>query len=497
MVDAGKVAGVRWWVAGGVGGLFVFLLAVRGAGPSDGFDNEQPKTISYTVDAVVHGRWVLPRDMFGRAATKPPLYNWLSMPVVGGLNQYTEWAFKLPSMIAMGLVVGLTAVSGGWLLGRRREAIDGADANVLGGLRPREIGLVCGAMLLASHTGAKFIYLARPDTLLLFFTTGGWLAATAGLMGERRRGWVNVCCWLCVGGAAMCKGLPALLIPIYIVIGSKVLVGRWSAMWRTGLAWGLPLAIGLVGAWLVAAYRVDPQAVVNELLGTEAAGKITKRGWWRIFTECYKAPGYMVVRFLPWSVVGLLMLLHIPASRWFGHAMGPAVLWVMVVVGFFAMAADKRGDYFAPAMPALAILAGYWLLIVGAKYRITVGRVLVGTWCVVVGLGVYHWKWSDAAGGMGEGVKAFAREVQARTAVADVIFIESGYHNLQAYLGVNQAGEPTREMIERARWVVMPVSRAGAGVEPVARSVAVSMWPGEGEEALGLYPIEGIDLGND
>lgn len=484
----------RLWIWAACIGLFIFVLAARIAGPSDGFDNEQPKTIAYTVDVIANGRAILPRDMFGRAPHKPPLYNWLSVPVVAGFNQYTEWAFKLPTIIAMALAMGLTAAAGRWMLMRRRDSLNEADAGVLARLSPMEIGLISAAMLLASHTGTKFLYLARPDTLMLFFATGGWLAATVALLDERKRWWVNLLCWLCMAGVAMCKGPPALLIPLYAVLGARLLTGQWSSVWRTGMAWGLPLAIVLFGAWLGAAYIIDQRAVVEELLGDQAAGKIVRRGWWRIFTEFYKAPGYLILRFLPWSLIAILTLLHIPPRRWFKHALGPAVLWALLVLGFFTIPADKRGDYYAPAMPALAILAAYWLLVVAAKYRITPARTLLAAAVIAVGFVAFEWKGSEAAGGMGDGVKAFASEIRGMTNIDDVVFIEPGYHNLQAYLGVNQAGPPTPEMIETARWVVMPASRAPAGATAAAKSVPVKMWPEQGNGELGLYPIKDIDL---
>ena len=89
---------LRRWVGVVLAGMFVFALAARIAGPSDLYDNEQPKTVAYTMDIVVHGRAIMPYDMKGRAPHKPPLYNWLAVPVVGGLGVYEQWAFALPSV---------------------------------------------------------------------------------------------------------------------------------------------------------------------------------------------------------------------------------------------------------------------------------------------------------------------------------------------------------------------------------------------------------------
>ena len=62
--------------------VMLVIFGCRWFGPSDLYDNDQPKTVAYTVDMVRHGRWLLPVDMLGRPATKPPMYNWISVPVV-------------------------------------------------------------------------------------------------------------------------------------------------------------------------------------------------------------------------------------------------------------------------------------------------------------------------------------------------------------------------------------------------------------------------------
>src|SRR6266481_2896872 len=79
-------------------GSAAVMLSSRVIAPSALQRFDQPRTVSYTADIVVNGRWLLPRDMLGGPATKPPLVNWLAAPVVA-LGFWTEWAAKWP-MIA-------------------------------------------------------------------------------------------------------------------------------------------------------------------------------------------------------------------------------------------------------------------------------------------------------------------------------------------------------------------------------------------------------------
>src|ERR1700730_16185341 len=74
---------------------FVVMLGSRLLAPSTLQRFDQPRTASYTADVVVNGRWLLPHDMLGHPATKPPLVNWLAAPVVA-LGFWTELAVKWP-----------------------------------------------------------------------------------------------------------------------------------------------------------------------------------------------------------------------------------------------------------------------------------------------------------------------------------------------------------------------------------------------------------------
>src|SRR5438046_2872251 len=77
---------------------WLIMLVARLFAPSTLHRFDQPRTVSYTADVILNGRWLLPRDMLGGPATKPPLVNWLAAPVVA-LGFWTEWAVKWP-MIA-------------------------------------------------------------------------------------------------------------------------------------------------------------------------------------------------------------------------------------------------------------------------------------------------------------------------------------------------------------------------------------------------------------
>src|SRR5688572_23431086 len=75
-----------------------WALFARLSGPSDIWNQTQPRTMSYTTDMLITGgdHWLLPADSSGLRATKPPMYNWLAAPMVALLGFPSEPAHKFP-----------------------------------------------------------------------------------------------------------------------------------------------------------------------------------------------------------------------------------------------------------------------------------------------------------------------------------------------------------------------------------------------------------------
>ena len=89
----------------------IWLLAARILGPSDAWDQTQPSTMAYTSDIIANGRWILPVERGRYPATKPPLYNWLAVPMVKLMGYSNEVAHKSPSIAAVAVLANYRA---GW-----------------------------------------------------------------------------------------------------------------------------------------------------------------------------------------------------------------------------------------------------------------------------------------------------------------------------------------------------------------------------------------------
>jgi len=111
-------AGVVWWTTVLLGLVVVMVLVARIAGPSDLHQNtDQSKTIAFTGDIVLNGRWSLPRDSLGQETLKPPLVNWVGAPFVAAFG-FHEWTLKMPSILSGLAMSGLVGLMGAWLIRR-------------------------------------------------------------------------------------------------------------------------------------------------------------------------------------------------------------------------------------------------------------------------------------------------------------------------------------------------------------------------------------------
>src|SRR5688572_15796038 len=259
------------------------VLGARIAGPSDLHDKSQPKTVAYTADMALHGRFILPRDMVGGPARKPPMYNWIGVPFVA-LFGFSEPMLKMPAILGGIATVALTVYATRRML---RSPELGLDEDTI-----RATSWLAGIIWLASYPTFSLIYVARPDMPLVAFLTAAWVLATILLTrrdeenpggtpeprddARHRRDWqVALAFWLCVAGAALSKGPPALLPIIYVLVAVRPISGRWATLRRFHFEWGVPLFAALFGFWVFGAWRTNPQQFGDVLIGEEVTGRFS------------------------------------------------------------------------------------------------------------------------------------------------------------------------------------------------------------------------------
>jgi 4-amino-4-deoxy-L-arabinose transferase-like glycosyltransferase len=368
----------RWSLVGATVIAFVAIVLLRATGPSDLWDQTQPRTIAYTADLLLRGgnAWILAQDADGFPATKPPLYNWLAAPFVALAGRESEFAHRFPSVLAMLATAGLLVWWGERLAARGRlGAVQG-------------LGWLAALAWLAMFPTIKLGYLARPDMLLCLVLFVGWWTATRAIVerGETssdRPGILNAATfWLMCALAAWTKGPVAICLIAYPPLLALVL--HRSLMPLAALRpvlFALP-TLCLAGLWYALAAWIDIEHFKQTLVYGEVVGRVTGNGPegggdgpMAILLGLPVMPMYFIARFAPWSIASVLGFLALfgreapdrtQPRRWrltSDHAvLLGALLWTALLVALFSLSSGKRADYIAPVYAPAALVAAWWLL---------------------------------------------------------------------------------------------------------------------------------------
>ena len=350
--------------------LFVPKLGMPLLDPDEGLYAEIAR------EMLTSGDWVIPHVNGLPYLEKPPLYFWLTA-LTFQLFGPSEWATRLWSAIsALGTVL-LT-----WRIGRR---LYGAPA-----------GLLAGVVVATVVGNALYVRRASTDQLFVFCLT---LAMYGFLRDAERPDRGRARFLLFYLGAALgvlAKGFLGVVFPVLIVGLGLATVRRRGLRSSVPLGWG---ELNLVrGTALFAIIAVPWHALVawrspmlfnfyvvdNHLLRFLNARRYVEDD------VPSSTLAFLVASFLwafPWSVFTLARRDpgRSPRGRW----RPVVVIWLVAVVGLFALSRFKHEYYALPAFPALAVLVGAaWTcgrdigrwLVIGL-----VGCGAVGIWALWVG----------------------------------------------------------------------------------------------------------------
>jgi hypothetical protein len=184
-------------------------------------------------------------------------------------------------------------------------------------------------------------------------------------------------------------------------------------------------------------------------------------------------PAYFVTRWLPWSVLVIIALVQIRPGRWFRHALGPAILWMLVVLVFFSVSSGKLPRYLLPLYPAASAIAVWALLAKPDNWR----RAAVATCaaaCLVIGvLALYHCTMSwEATHRLSENTVAFVDEIRPIVGDDYVAFNVPSNGVLPTLLGRYQgAKRPPKDRFASAPWRVVHYRPDRRGVVAVSEPV--------------------------
>ena len=356
-----KIVGITTLVLGTILIIFTGLSRVPLYQPIEGLTAEVAREMLET------GDWIVPHFNYSIYADKPPLFYWVTLP---GLKLFGNTELGARFGLAM---VGLAEIILVFLLGR---LLYGSLAGLM------------GAVALACSIGhIIFTRLMMVDMLFSTCVAATFLCFSLGY-GERRRRFL----WwtltgACIGMAVLAKGLIGLVFPV-LTLGLFVLFTRqWDLMrqraalgalvgflvvvfpWHLYMIWRVP-GFAYHYFWNEQVLRFLDMREPKDYIGTSLPiFLISVLVWalpWSLFIPHIlwgfrqrrreeRSPGGLLGRYLPW-------------------------LWMGSVIGFFSLTDARLFYYTIPAMPAFALLVGWFWSEVegldGKRFRWTLALVL-------------------------------------------------------------------------------------------------------------------------
>jgi 4-amino-4-deoxy-L-arabinose transferase-like glycosyltransferase len=285
---------------------------------------------------------------------KPPLTHWLSAGVTalrvwatdGRLPEgaalaarYDDWSLRFPSTLFATLTVAAIALLGRRLVGDRAA-------------------LLAGATLLASWQFVHQAHFGRVDMTLCGCVTLAMLLAGRALLDRDARALLLAA--VAAGFAVLAKGplgvgLPLAACAVFMLWHSVRArsVERWRSLpWRrAACVWAL-----VALPWYGAAYWQGGMAVVRSQLINETFHQFT--GMNARMSVFYYVPPWLQDT-APWNFLAVLGAWRAWRTR--DPGAGFCATWWVCLLAVFQMSAYKRRAYLLPAVPAGALLAGYWM----------------------------------------------------------------------------------------------------------------------------------------
>jgi len=308
------------------------------------------------------GDLLVPRFNGEPRLNKPPLFTWLQAAAFRTLGP-GETAARLPSLLAAVATLLLVA---GWA--RRR-----ADADA---------GVTAAAVLATTPIFFGCARLGIIDMLMTLWVTGAVLcwheAVTATDASARRR--LAIAASVCVGMAALAKGPVGAALPAAIVGATALLARRRGLITARGALMALAGVVLVAGPWAVGlAGRIGLSGLMDlarvETIDRVVMGLDHPRPVYRYAITFWPL-------FLPWSVVAPVVVARAIRARREGIAAILPAAWLLAVLVFFSLSADKNDAYLLPAAPALALLAAARMnrRPIGVTAVVTAALLVAGVW---------------------------------------------------------------------------------------------------------------------
>jgi 4-amino-4-deoxy-L-arabinose transferase-like glycosyltransferase len=334
---------------------FAAILYLPALGRPALWEPDEGRYAEIAREMVVSHDYLTPRDNWVRYFEKPPLVYWAEAASIR-LFGANEFAVRLPAALASIAEVAITAALG--------EAMAGPLT-----------GLAAAAVLATSPLVFGFARFATLDPALALFITASlgafWAAARApGFHGSSSRRWFLVSSAMASLGT-LTKGPVALLLPGAVGLVWLLAEGRAREIVRMPWLGAIAAYLAIAAPWFLLAARRNPQFLHFFFVHEHVERYLVngEHGWGPYFFVvvviagmwpwiCFVPAGVQQLRHRQRATVETDLIADHPQHRSSTHFL---LWWFGIILVFFSIPRAKLGSYILPALPPVAIIAGYAL----------------------------------------------------------------------------------------------------------------------------------------
>ncbi|MDR1722332.1 MAG: glycosyltransferase family 39 protein [Tannerella sp.] len=341
----------------------------------DFYTKGEPREASVAVSMLSSGNWILPKVYADEFAYKPPMAHWLMAACSLPQGEVTEFSSRLPSAIALIVLLGFTLA----FFGKR--------------IRFQE-AFIATLLLMTCFEIHRAGMAARVDMILTTFTVLGLMQLYRWENKLNLKG-LPVIIPLLFSAAALTKGPVGIILPLFIFFVYLCILRkyRFGKILKCCLYVGVSsLFIPLI--WYVEAYLDGGKDFLDVTLA---------ENFGRFFHLSEEAINYnlghkesvfynfitLISGFIPWT---LLFVFSLFGAKWrmpgksFKQILRDAWIWfvsiekmkrfsivaTVCIIFFFSIPSSKRSVYLMPAYPFISILlAQYFIYITENRAKVT------------------------------------------------------------------------------------------------------------------------------
>ena len=350
-----------WWHLGGIGLV----------------DETEPLFAEAARQMTVTGDWITPYFDGVTRFDKPPLVYWI-MAIAYKTIGVNEWAARFPSAIAGTVLVGF----GFYVLKRfgfssPAQTLE-RDSESLESLRTARQSLqrwsaaLIGSALIGLNPQTIVWGRTGVSDMLLSGCVGS--ALLAFFMGyaqpehPRNQARWYLAFWIFSGLAVLTKGPVGIVLPGLIILVFLGYLGNLTVLREMQIVKGGLLFLAIAIPWFVLVIQANGEAYINAFFGYHNFDRFTQ------VVNHHSAPWFFYflvvpISFAPWSVhlpIAIARLRFWQRRSWQQSPRSAqlglfALIWLVVIFGFFTIAVTKLPSYTIPLLPAASILTAlFW-----------------------------------------------------------------------------------------------------------------------------------------